>query len=102
MKVAVLPFNAAEGTKPAYGRQFAAFVAEQLRAHAAAEINSVSYLTQVEQEGQMRTAYVNISDGLLPFDQLEPLFGQAEVELVQDGFLEETDGNFTLTVRYHE
>ncbi len=102
MKVAVLPFNAAEGTKPAYGRQFAAFVAEQLRAHAAAEINSVSYLTQVEQDGQMRTAYVNISDGLLPFDQLEPLFGQAEVEIVQDGFLEETDGQFTLTVRYHE
>lgn len=102
MKVAVLPFNAAEGTKPAYGRQFSAFAAEQLRAHAGADINSVSYLTQVEQEGQVRTAYVNISDGLLPFDQLEPLFEQAEVQIVQDGFLEETDGQFKLTLRYHE
>jgi len=104
MRVAVLPFNAAEGTKPAYGRQFAAFASEQLRAHAEADINTVSYLTQIQDEdGVPRTAFVNIADGLLPYDQIKDLFGQAQVDLVMDGFLAQTDeGNFDLTVRFHE
>jgi len=101
MKVAVLPFNAAEGTKPAYGRQFAAFAGEQLRNHAEAEINGVSYLTQVQEEEGVRMAFVNISDGLLPYEQLRDLFEQADVELVMDGMLAESDGKFDLTVRFH-
>jgi tetratricopeptide (TPR) repeat protein len=103
MRIAVLPFNAAEGTKPAYGRQFAAFAAEQLRALANAEINTVSFLTQLPQDetGQQRMAFVNISEKFLAFDQLKELFGQAEVALVQDGFLEQTDDGFKLIVRYH-
>jgi len=103
MRVAVLPFNAAEGTKPAYGRQFAAFAAEQLRAHAEADINSVSFLTQIQDEdGSTRMAFVNISEGLLPYDQLSDLFGQAEVDLVMDGMLTETENGFEMTVRFHE
>jgi len=102
MKVAVLPFNAAEGTKPALGRQFAAFAAEHLRNTAEAEINVVNYLTQVQQEVGVRVAYVNLSDGMLPYDQLKDLFEQADVELVQDGFLKEEEGKFLMTLRYHE
>lgn len=103
MRVAVLPFNAAEGTKPAYGRQFAAFASEQLRTHAEADINTVSYLTQIpDEEGVTRMAFVNISDDLLPYDQLKDLFEQAEVDLVMDGMLAEKDGGFELTVRFHE
>ena len=102
MKVAVLPFNAAEGTKPAYGRQFAAFVGEQLRNHANAEINGVSYLTQVQEPDGVRMAFVNISDGLLPYDQLKDLFEQADVELVMDGMVSEDAGQFKLIVRFHE
>lgn len=102
MKIAVLPFNAAEGTKPAYGRQFAAFASEQLRAHAGADINTVSFLTQIPAEnGETRMAFVNIGDSLLPYDQLKDLFEQAQVELVQDGSLVEKDGVFSLIVRYH-
>ncbi|HSI73656.1 MAG TPA: tetratricopeptide repeat protein [Fimbriimonas sp.] len=102
MKVAVLPFNAAEGTKPAYGRQFAAFAAEQLRVHAQADINAVSFLTQIqEQDGSVRTAFVNVADDLLPYDQLKDLFDQAEVELVMDGMLRQEEDNFDLTVRFH-
>jgi Flp pilus assembly protein TadD len=103
MRVAVLPFNAAEGTKPAYGRQFAAFASEQLRASAEADINTVSYLTQIQEEdGNTRMAFVNISDDLLPYDQLKDLFEQAEVELVMDGALKQTDDTFEMTVRFHE
>jgi tetratricopeptide (TPR) repeat protein len=103
MRVAVLPFNAAEGTKPAYGRQFAAFASEQLRSHAEADVNTVSYLTQIQDEdGSQRMAFVNISDDLLPYDQLKDLFEQAEVDLVMDGMLAEKEGAFELTVRFHE
>lgn len=103
MRVAVLPFNAAEGTKPAYGRQFAAFPAEQLRVHAEADINNVSFLTQIQEEdGSARMAYVNISEGLLPYEQLGELFGQADVDLIMDGMLAESEAGFELTVRFHE
>jgi tetratricopeptide (TPR) repeat protein len=102
MKVAVLPFNSAEGTKHAFGRQFAAFAAEQLRVHANADINAVSFLTQIqEQDGTMRTAFVNVADDLLPYEQIKDLFEQAEVELVQDGMLSQDGDSFDLTVRYH-
>ena len=102
MRIAVLPFNAAEGTKPALGRQFAAFAAEQLRAHAEADINVVSFLTQIDDEsGEQRMAFVNISDALLPYEQLQDLFEQADVALVQDGYLRQDGDAFDLTVRYH-
>lgn len=103
MRIAVLPFNAAEGTKPAYGRQFAAFAAEHLRTVANAEINTVSFLTQLpaDETGQQRMAFVNISEKFLAYDQLKELFDQAEVALVQDGFLEQTGDRFKLIVRFH-
>jgi tetratricopeptide (TPR) repeat protein len=102
MRIAVLPFNAADGTKPAYGRQFAAFAAEQLRELAGAEINSVSFLTQVpDSSGQTRMAFVNISEPFLGYEQIKELFDQAEVALVQDGYLEQSGDDFKLTVRFH-
>lgn len=102
MRIAVLPFNAAEGTKPALGRQFAAFAAEQLRAQAEADINVVSFLTQIDDEsGEQRMAFVNISDALLPYEQLKDLFDQAEVALVQDGSVKQEGDEFEIVVRYH-
>lgn len=100
LKVAVLPFNAGEGTKPQVGRQIAAFVADQLRNQAGADIQSVSFLTQVEQEGVARTAFVNISDALLEPDQLAELFQQSEVDLSMDGMIKAVDGGTELTVRF--
>jgi Flp pilus assembly protein TadD len=101
MKVAVLPFNASEGTKPAYGRQFAAFASDQVRAISDAEINSVSFLTQVADEGgQQRMAFVNVPE-LLSYEQIKDLFQQAEVEVVQDGLVTQTENGFKLEVRYH-
>jgi Flp pilus assembly protein TadD len=101
MRVAALPFNAAEGTKPAYGRQFTAFAAEQLRVHAEADINAVSFLTQIpDQQGVNRVAFVNLEGEFLSYDQIKDLFQQSEADMVMDGLLKEADGNFELTVRF--
>ncbi|HEY0868438.1 MAG TPA: tetratricopeptide repeat protein [Fimbriimonas sp.] len=101
MRVASLPYNAAEGTKPAYGRQFAAFTAEQLRVHAEADINAVSFLTQIpDQQGVNRVAFVNLEGEFLPYDQIKDLFQQSEADLVLDGLLKENEGNFELTYRF--
>jgi tetratricopeptide (TPR) repeat protein len=102
MRVAVLPFNTAEGVKPAFGRQFAAFAAEQVRVAASADVDSVSYLTNIQDEqGITRVAYVNIGDEMMPYEQLSPLFEQGNVDLIQDGLLRMNDGAFELQVRYH-
>ena len=100
MRVAVLPFNAAEGAKPQLGRQISAFIGEQLRSHAQADIQTVSFLTQVEQEGSLRTAFVNIGDAMLEPEQLKDLFDQSEADLSLDGMLRQSDGEIDLTVRF--
>jgi Flp pilus assembly protein TadD len=102
MRVAALPFNASEGTKPAYGRQFAAFAAEQLRVHAEADINGISFLTQIpDAQGINRVAFVNLEGEFLSYDQIKELFGQESIDQVMDGLLKEQDGSFELTVRFH-
>lgn len=100
LKVAVLPLNAGEGTKPQIGRQISAFVADQLRSNTDADIQSVSFLTQVEQDGVARTAFVNISDGLIDPGQLKELFDQSEVDIAMDGLIKGSETGFELTVRY--
>lgn len=107
MRIAVLPFSAIEGTQPAYGRQFAAFASDQIRMVAAQdpsqeiEINTVSYLAQQEAQDGMRMGFVNLGDSMLDDEQVRGLAGQANVDVVMDGLVKESDGNFDITVRYH-
>lgn len=102
MKIAVLPFNAAEGTRPALGRQIANFAAEIVRAAAEVEINSVSYLAQIDQEGEQRAAYVNVANTLVEFDFLAPLFEQGDVERVMDGLIDQQGDDWKITQRFHD
>ena len=103
MKLAVLPFNAAEGTSPALGRQLSNFASDAVRTGAGVEINTVSLLTQVEQEGIQRVAMVNISEGLLEPQWIADLFTQTGCDLAMDGLLKNLgDDKFELTVRFHE
>lgn len=102
MRIAVLPFNAAEGTKQAYGRQFASWVGDQLRSATESEVNTVSFLAQVEDEDGPRTGFVNIADGFLGQDQINEMLEQTETELLMDGSLKEEDGAFDLMVRFHK
>ena len=100
LKVAVLPLNAGEGTKPQIGRQVSAFVADQLRSNTEADIQSVSFLTQVEQDGVARTAFVNISDGMLDPDQLKDLFTQSQVDVSMDGLVTMNGSDLELSIRF--
>ncbi|MBS1716497.1 MAG: hypothetical protein JSS72_02050 [Armatimonadetes bacterium] len=103
MKLAVLPFNAASGTKDSLARQIPNFATDVVRAHTGAEIHSVSYLQQFEDEGVRRAAFVNMADTLLEREWLEDLFKQGNVENIIDGLLTvDADlENFELRVRCH-
>ena len=102
MKLAVLPFNAAEGTSPALGRQLSNFASDTVRASGNVEINTVSLLTQVEQEGVQRVALVNISEGLLEQNWITDLFTQSGCDVAMDGLLKAVgDDSYELTVRFH-
>jgi tetratricopeptide (TPR) repeat protein len=106
MRTAVLPFNAAAETSPALARQLAAFAAETLRS-IGGQINSVNYLAQIDQGGQQRAAFVNVSDTLNEYSFMDPLFRpgegadpQASAERVMDGLLKKVDNGFEATYRF--
>lgn len=102
MKVATLPFNAADGASPALGRQFSNFVAETIRAATEADINPVSFLAQVEDEDGPRAAFVNIADQLLDAQWLGQMFEQSGVDMIMDGLLKREGDSFDLTVRFNK
>lgn len=101
MRIAVLPFSAHEGTPPALGRQFAAFAGDQIRAATELEVNNVSYLAQQDDGDGPRMGFVNLGDSMLEDEQVKDLAEQAEVGLVMDGTIKESDGNYDLSLRFH-
>lgn len=102
MRLAVLPFNASEGTKPAYGRQFVNFCSDIVRTTTDTEINAVSYLTQMEEDGTVRAAFVNLADSMIEPAQIREMFDQFQVDVIVDGSLRLDDlGHFEMTVRTH-
>ncbi|MBI5706503.1 MAG: hypothetical protein HZC36_05885 [Armatimonadetes bacterium] len=103
MKVAVLPFNAAEGARPALGRQFVNFACDTIRtATGTEEIHPVSFLTQIEGEDGARAAYVNIADTLLEGDWLKQMFDQSDVSRIVDGMISTRDAGYELRLRVHD
>ncbi len=102
MKIAVLPFNAGPGAKPAFGRQLANFLVDTVRSATEAELNAVNYLAQIEQDGQQKAAFVNVSDNLVEYDFIKPLFEQAEAQKVMDGVVRQDGDNYEVVVRFHD
>ena len=103
MKLVVLPFNATEGTQPALARQLSNFASDAVRAAGSVEVNTISLLTQVEQEGVQRVAMVNISEGLLESQWIADLFKQTGCDLAMDGLLNKTgEEAYDVTLRFHE
>lgn len=100
MRIAVLPFNAGPEAKPGLGRQIANFVADTLRATTDLEINSVNLLAQIDQDGQQKAAFVNVSDTLNEHAFLAPLFGDAGANMVVDGLYAVSGDEHSVTVRY--
>jgi tetratricopeptide (TPR) repeat protein len=87
MKLAVLPFNAVEGTPPSLGRQFSNFACDTIRAATGADLNPVSFLAEIDDPEGKRAAFVNIADSLLDADWIKQLFEQSEAEGAMDGLL---------------
>ncbi len=87
MKLAVLPFNAVEGTPPSLGRQFSNFACDTIRAATGADLNPVSYLAEIDDADGKRAAYVNIADTLLDAQWIKQLFEQSDAEGAMDGLL---------------
>ncbi|HEY3780865.1 MAG TPA: hypothetical protein VGL56_07265 [Fimbriimonadaceae bacterium] len=100
MKVAVLPFNVTDGTKPALGRQLANVIAETVKAATGADINSVNYLAQVQEGGEQRAAFVNMGTTLAERSFFEPLFNEAGAEKIMHGLMEQTETGFAVHVRF--
>ncbi len=102
MKLAVLPFNAAQGTRPALGRQFSNFAADTVRSATGVEINAVSFLAQMEAEDGPRAAFVNVADTLMDLEWIAQMFTQSDVERIMDGLLKQDGETYEITVRFHE
>src|SRR5947209_6565854 len=100
MKVAVLPLNAPEGTNPALGRQFSNLIAEVVRGTTGSEdVQSVSYLARVDEDGTTRAAHVNL--GAAPGDHamFRPLFEEAGADKVIHGVLTQQGDDFAVHLR---
>src|SRR5579859_303956 len=99
MKVAVLPFNVAEGTQPALGRQISALAAETVRTATGADVQSISYLTQIQDEGVTRAAHVNMGNSIMEHEFFVPLFKEAGADRVMHGLLQIDGDQFSLHLR---
>ena len=98
MRVAVLPFSTAEGVPDAIGRQFAAFVSDNLRA-AGGDVSFLNLMVQIpDQPG--RGAFVNLGGNMIEKEQMVPLFQQMKMDLAADGLLEAEGEGYKLTLRF--
>jgi tetratricopeptide (TPR) repeat protein len=88
---------------PAYlGRQISNFASEQIRLASDAEVNSVSYLTEINEETGPKVGFINFSDMKLEAPQIKELFEQSGVDLIVEGNIASTDGGFDVDVRFHK
>jgi tetratricopeptide (TPR) repeat protein len=101
MKVAVLPLMPTQGTPAFLGRQFSNFASEQIRLATDAEVNSVSYLTQVNEEDGQKVGFINFADMKLEKGQIKELFEQSGVDVLVEGNITSTDSGFDLDIRFH-
>ena len=101
MKVAVLPLMPNQGTPAFLGRQFSNFASEQIRLATDAEVNSVSYLTQVNEEDGPRIGFINFADMKLEKPQIKELFEQSGVDVLVEGNIASTEDGFDMDVRFH-
>lgn len=101
MKVAVLPLMPTQGTPAFLGRQFSNFASEQIRLATDAEVNSVSYLTQIQEEDGPKVGFINFADMKLEQVQINELFEQSGVDVLVEGNISSTDSGFDVDVRFH-
>lgn len=100
MVFVVLPFNAAEGVPPAYGRMFSAYPAAPLQAMTEGTLGTISFRSQVESEDGQRLAMTNFTE-MCDLPMLKSVFEGTEADRLMDGLLEPHEGGWKLTYRLH-
>ena len=101
MKVAVLPLMPAQGTPAYLGRQISNFASEQIRLGTDAEVNSVSYLTQINEEDGPKIGFINFAEMKLDKPQINELFEQSGVDVLVEGNVTANESGFDIDVRFH-
>ncbi|MEA2553226.1 MAG: hypothetical protein QOJ65_1402 [Fimbriimonadaceae bacterium] len=99
MRVAVLPFSAAEGVPPALGRQFATFVSDTLRNATGQDVNIINFMVPVTDQPD-RSTFLNLGDAMMEKEQMAPLFEQIQPDLVVDGVIRQEGDKFHVTQRF--
>lgn len=103
MKIAVLPFNAADPVDPALARQLGYFFTETLRTNTTIEIAAVNYLSQIQDSTPAQFINESPSKNLNSSEILLQFFDQTEVNQLIDGLLSlEENKTYKLTYRYFE
>lgn len=81
------------------GRQFANFIAETVHTKTGADVQSVSYMAQVQEDGVTRSAHVNLGGTMIEYEFFAPLFGEGSAEKAMHGVLSESGDTFKLHLR---
>lgn len=90
-----------QGTPAYLGRQFSNFASEQIRLGTDAEVNSVSYLTQINEESGPKVGFINFADMKLEDNQIKEILEQSGADVLVEGNMAATDSGFDLDVRFH-
>lgn len=100
MRIAVLPFNAAEGASEPLARQLAVLLSELLRlAEAGDEVGAINYMAQEEKDGVTRFVLANPTQDLNEPELLREIAQNSEPDVIIDGLLKGTVDSGSLTIR---
>ena len=103
MRIAVLPFNAAEGASEPLARQLAVLLSELLRlAEAGDEVGAINYMAQEEKEGVTRFVLANPTHELNEPELLREIAQNSAPDVIIDGLLSGTIDAGSLTIRRFE
>jgi tetratricopeptide (TPR) repeat protein len=101
MRIAILPFNAAEGASEPLARQTASLFQDVIRAvEPEGEIGSINYMRPDESEGEVRYILMNPSTSVNEVELLQEIKTQAQPNAILDGLLSGTVEVGTLRTRW--
>lgn len=100
MRIAVLPFNAAEGASEPLARQLAVLLSELLRlAEAGDEVGAINYMAQEEKDGVTRYVLANPTKSLNEPELLGEIAQNSQPDVIIDGLLTGAAEEGSVTLR---
>lgn len=101
-KIAFLPFNVSETTRPALGRQVSWFASELIKDRPGAEVSFGNFMIEVGTQEDPRSAMASLSNSLNQNEFVWDLLRQVDGEFAVDGLVTENEGSLDVTVRVFE